>query len=346
MVTNMVKILRVSNPIISVRPPIAALLSIIQNIDGWEKWLFNNYSLLYTSVGPDFTGVDIAGNSHLRNQREWYSCPYIHKYLYPAYCANSIYSNICEMIEKMIDDDEYVFLTINEKYINLFKQSRDLKHELFIYGYNSDKQFFMCRDFWKGHYKSANIPYNQILCAFENYSGFDDAIGGIAGWKLRSQKECVLSNKNDEFNLHMLYNNIYRYLFPATIIERDIEQTDACYWGIDTYIGIQRILEIDKFLSITDAYAVWAHKFLLKLSLEYCARSFEQLRIYVDIFDNIVNEAYAFLLQNLRQSVRWARNLSIMPDESMLKILSAIESNERIILRKTLNEIMKIVSTE
>ena len=338
---DMLKMLKVADPIISVRPPIAALLSIVQNVDGWEKWLINTYYLLYASLGPDCVTVDIAGNSHLCNQREWHSCPYIHKYLYPAYFANTIYNNICEMIEALIDDGQYVFVTINEKYIELYNRSRDLKHELFIYGYDTDNHIFMCRDFWNGHYKSASVSYSQVLCAFENYSGVDDAIGGIAGWKLCSEKKCVLYRKNGTYNADMLYNNIYRYLFPLCAFDRDVEQTSACFWGINAYTGIEKILLSQNFLPPADAYALWAHKFLVKLSIQYCGKQVEVLNEYISPFNEIMSMARLFLLQNIKQSEKCARGLPFKANKAMFELLNRIRISEE----KNMRDVLHVLKT-
>lgn len=99
-------------------------------------------------------------------QFEWKKCPFIDYQAYNKKVINEGFSDICEFIKTVIKNKYYVFL-------NTYRLE-EIKHEIFISGYDDEKKMFLCWDFWNWYYKPKWMDYSEMRAIYERMDGRDD----------------------------------------------------------------------------------------------------------------------------------------------------------------------------
>lgn len=132
-----------------------------------EKWFLNSF--LYLKVKNKMFFYDVPSFLYFWN------C-FVGKYLY---VLNK--NNFINQIKKSINNDEYVYLVVNERYIPKRKSYRryDFNHSILVYGYNDEKGSFITVGYQKdGKFVSQWIKYDVLKRAYLEHQKLKEIING------------------------------------------------------------------------------------------------------------------------------------------------------------------------
>ncbi len=173
-----IKKLPVTDPLITSWQWHATLFSILSDDDNAKKWIFSNYiQLRCYNIEEIFTGDDMLFCDMMPGSSSLKECPYLITSLMTKEQIESYCGNIVDFIIKTIDLGGYVYGVFDEAKI-LAHVNVDYKfpHELFIYGYDLDKEEFYVGDFtFKDHYTYNNtVSFEDIRKGYEDITASDD----------------------------------------------------------------------------------------------------------------------------------------------------------------------------
>ena len=142
------KILPVSYPMITSWQWHATLFSIIGDDERAKEWIYSNYiQLRCYNIEEIFTGDEMLLADMMPGSSSIKECPYLLFSLMTKEQVESYCGDIITFIIKTIDLGGYVYGVFDEAKI-LCDTGADYKfpHELFIFGYDKDKQEFNVGD--------------------------------------------------------------------------------------------------------------------------------------------------------------------------------------------------------
>ncbi|WP_288528526.1 hypothetical protein [uncultured Eubacterium sp.] len=138
--------------------PVGILQSNIENLDSWLSRYF---------IGTHF-------------KLTWNQIVFNNKPFYRWDCFNSKFINLktksintfISSIKEYLLNDYYLYLFVNEKYIpnRLSFQKRNFIHDLCVYGFNDEKQFFLISAYnAEQQYAFEKISYQELYVAYKNF---------------------------------------------------------------------------------------------------------------------------------------------------------------------------------
>ncbi|MBR6222564.1 MAG: hypothetical protein IKQ71_03905 [Lachnospiraceae bacterium] len=171
------KILEVHYPAITSWQWHATLFSILGDDDNAKRWIYSNYiQLRCYGINEIFTGNDMLFADIMPGSSSLQHCPYLITSLMTKQQIESYTSGVIDFIIKTIDLDGYVYGVFDEAKI-LCDVNVDYKfpHELFIYGYNIDKEIFYVGDFtFTDHYSYSTVSFADVERGYSVITASDD----------------------------------------------------------------------------------------------------------------------------------------------------------------------------
>lgn len=151
-------ILPVTYPLITHKPPVANLLSVIGQEQSVKNWMFEKYFNIYINMDgkADFWGKDYY----------YKECPFVRVDSIPREWIINYKYNFLKLCKEFISLGHYVCPNINTKYISLYNQTQDFDHGIFIYGFDDSKGIFYVADFFTSKYEYATCSYQEMETAF------------------------------------------------------------------------------------------------------------------------------------------------------------------------------------
>lgn len=164
------KILNVKRPMITSYTHHAHLLAILETQEDTLEWIFSNYIQIYINT-------DLSRNSWgdfyfpmPYEIKEAELCKWIYTQKQKDRVVDKRYEDIIEFLIDAIEDDSYIHLMVNYKYIS---KSRcfgiDRSHDIMVYGYDEEKQKLYCADFFfqTGSYEFSECTYDEFRLAYK-----------------------------------------------------------------------------------------------------------------------------------------------------------------------------------
>jgi hypothetical protein len=155
----------------------ATLFSILSNEENARKWIFSNYiQLRCYNIEEIFTGDDMLLADIMPGSSSLIECPYLITSLLTKQQIESYCGNIIDFIIKTIDLDGYVYGVFDEaKILSDFEVDYKFPHELFIYGYDMEKEIFYVGDFtFKDRYSYSTVSFEDVRRGYEVISAPED----------------------------------------------------------------------------------------------------------------------------------------------------------------------------
>lgn len=157
----------------------ATLFSILSDDENAKKWIYSNYiQLRCYDIEERWTGDTILLTDMMPGSSSLKQCPYLMFSLMTEAQIKSYCGNIIDFIIKTIDLGGYVYGVFDEAKI-LCNAEVDYKfpHELFIYGYNKDKEEFYVGDFtFTDKYSHNTVSFADVERGYEVITEQDDHI--------------------------------------------------------------------------------------------------------------------------------------------------------------------------
>lgn len=263
------KILPINDAFIKAYPPLTMLLSILQHDPRAMAWVYENYFVLNVYTGEEYKGIETDHNLQKLNIREWTACPFLRKYLYPYHWVNPFFSSLSSLILTALQDNQYVYVRINIKYIPAYHCDSDFDHQVFVYGYDKNASIFYCADFIDSQYTKYETSFQSIDTAFENTVLTEDDIGGICGLQVQDPKYEILPNRKDNylFTEKSLRLNLLKYLNPEINHTEYTLHNPTYYAGIEAYEGIRQLLSNNQ-PNIASMFSIYGNKVIIQKAFE------------------------------------------------------------------------------
>ena len=157
----------------------ATLFSILSDNENAKKWIFSNYvQLRCYDIEERWTGDTILLTDMMPGSSSLKQCPYLMFSMMTQAQIESYCGNVIDFIIKTTDLGGYVYGVFDEAKI-LCNAEVDYKfpHELFIYGYNRDKEEFYVGDFtFTDKYSHNVVSFSDIERGYEVITDQDDHI--------------------------------------------------------------------------------------------------------------------------------------------------------------------------
>ena len=223
-------ILPVVYPTITSYPGRADFYAIAEGNTDIYPWLMERYIQTESFLDRDSVSCDIdfflipqvrySSNTALEAQNAF--CPYIEN------C--SLYSNIVgtdnrivDFIKEAIFKGYYVIVDINGGCISAYESNKPYLHNMMVYGFDDDKEYFNIADFMKGgRYTFSYCSFSELKNAVESFDYFDKRICPDKGKtsliriKQNFQHEFQVINLKRELGEYLNITDNYRHIFVDT----------------------------------------------------------------------------------------------------------------------------------
>ena len=173
------KILDITKPMITSWQWHATLFSILSDDENAKRWIFSNYiQLRCYNIQEIFTGDDMLLADIMPGSSSLKECPYLITSLLTKEQIDSYCGNIIDFIIKTINLNGYVYGVFDEaKILSDSDVEVDYKfpHELFIYGYDLEKEVFHVGDFtFTDRYSTNTVSFKDVQRGYEDITASDD----------------------------------------------------------------------------------------------------------------------------------------------------------------------------
>lgn len=310
-----------ADPYFEVYPIFSNPLSILQAHKNTEGWIMNNF-------------LQLCSNSYALNFYDFnfILCPFliIERISKEELKSNNI--DIIDFIIKCLFNQKYVYLLVNRGCISAYKPQFNDKHDISVYGVNTEKQIFYIADnFVYGKYARTVCTFDELRHAIESVDPLQEGYLGFKGCI------CMISfDKRDgkEFSYPRVVQSLKDYYQSVptslwnTMEFRNDYGVEEWYFGMDCYKYLKKRIETLSVRNchIQDFHLLWEHKKHLQRVLYYC-KSKEFIKQEIDM---------GILEKNIRRSLE-LRNIllkmkakKIINSDALLNLLSVIEMEEKI----------------
>jgi hypothetical protein len=209
-----INILPISKPSITSWPWHAALSSIIDTYANTKEWILSNYIRFMGGVLGYLTAFDF-----LPRAIDYLLCPFINAQVISRDATAMFNKSIKDIIISAIDNGMYVFTIINTQYANTevsgATQER-FAHEVFIYGYNLERNTFYIADFvFKGRYSFEEVSIDAIVKGYQDITAAEDyLISDNGGIVLMKFEDAIY-----HFDKQLVKSSLKNYIFSGDGID-------------------------------------------------------------------------------------------------------------------------------
>lgn len=304
-------ILPYAKPQITSYPAIAYLLSIIENDVNTHEWIYSHYIQI---VNKDFEESDpIRGT--FTDDIAANKCPFIKmQYLKKEEMLN-IYGTFKKFATCEIENGKYIVINCDHYYIpcSAYYKKAHVRHELFIYGVDIEKEIFYVADFFKNSkYSFEEVPCNNVEEAFIGFEKIKKEFDNF---------EIIMDQKlsNTYFlDIQKIRNDLVEYIDSSSCSKRFGRNVVAAY-GISYYKAMKKHC-VANIMDIREAYVLYDHKRIMVNRLKYLKQIYK-----TNLFDGIINE-FLILGQKLYLLMMLYLKYSLINDhEILLKIKFLID---------------------
>lgn len=330
------KKLPIKYPIITSLPAFANTTAILSTReDVFLPWFCHNHVQLVAWESPE-----IYTQFYTPVFREYYRLFVLHHYdkkVLVKWC-----DDIVQFIIDAIDEENYVYLSIDTYYISAYKNfgKKHAPHDMLIYGYNQKKKMFYIADFFNSTYSFSEGTFKSINDAFLSPYSDGEWFKGVQLLKFNEQKS------EFKFDLNYLIKQLNEYLneTKSSICYKLIEEPgkDSDAWGIGVYrLLIKHINENKEFVFslIRSLHLLCDHKEVILRSLEFL-----DSQKYITRFD-IHDKAYkeikqlCLILRNL--CIKYSISEKTKNIQKTIELIGKIENKERIAVQELLLDLEK-----
>lgn len=290
------------NPIINTYNIYGSISSILSIDEKLMPWMYDNFIQIKYVYEWDSYFFD---NHHILMD----NIPWINHHLIPRDILTKKWDSLKDFVVESLNSGYYVYLFVDRFHVSVSEQYRKVKlwHEIFIYGYDEDKQEFLIADnLAHGKYIKTVCPTVEIEKAYFNVVSENQFFQNV---------HLLSKNEKGEYPLkiHQIIESIYRYLH--SFISMDLSFKEESLFGLK---AVQYSIEKEKSkldscipikLDKRAFHLFWEHKKLMHRRLRYLMNMLilkqndEMLQCYekiVDCHELLRNMVLKFNLKNDR----------------------------------------------
>lgn len=256
----MKKVLPIKKPVNTTWTWNANLFAVLENYEASWGWLFNRY----ISIGcyTDFRNENQLIVDFLPNVPGFETCELFHTQLLTREFIDRFhYDDLTDFFIGCIDMDYYIYGVFDEGCFLSKGRYKKFPHELFIYGYDTERRVFETADFFNGFYSFLEVPFHKIEEAYKNINYEEDY--------LKSERTTIVLSKmkqeiqSDLINLFVL-DGLQNYLDDEPLFNQ-IYGTRVYDHVISYYLENRN----KDFNDVKPLHNLYIHKVLMSMRLKY-----------------------------------------------------------------------------
>ena len=356
-------ILPVVYPPINGYPHKGALFSMLMAREECKPWVFSNFIQIYTLKDLYNKGIRTGTVDFFYNlYGDWThfylkANPWIKINSMPYDYLKLIKSDVIDFIKACINRNLYLFFDIDMYYIQAYKlhfNKSHLIHEIFIYGYDDDKQVFYMGDNTTGKYNHDLVTYEEIITSTNvilDLYRYNNEDAELYKYKeksiyMMSVEKNVERNWQDqhfsqdvfEINVKKIINDLKEYLLLDNYAE-GYKYSNYYVYGIDCYNELLKFvshaMENNLHVDRRAFYSFIEHKKLMLLRMEFINGNYDLNQI-IEKYSNLVNEFN--ILMSLILKANMVKDNDLW--EKIIVKLKAFKEEEIVLI----NEFIRILS--
>ncbi|WP_238653920.1 hypothetical protein [Paenibacillus piscarius] len=338
------ELLPVSYPMITTYTQHAHLLSILTHYEHAHPWIFSNYIQLFINKDYKHHWGDfyfpVTYELRPSDACKWISTQKIHRDTVAAK-----WDSVIHFIIENINANHYIHTMVNYFYVPLSDryQRLQLHHDIFVYGYDLNREILYVSDFFKnGVYSQAEISFADFSLAFNTNhltTNHDYLNEMVYLYTFKDQYQ-------DTFSADTLVNSIRNYFTKKTPEYWEMfnygGDRDKLDFGMQIYTTlfnyVKETSENKSKLDIRPFHLLYDHKKMMTLRLKFLYDYRHLINLdqeHIDEFTAI--ELKAKILVNLAMKYNLTREMSI--SDRLQALIENIEHDESIFLERWLNQV-------
>jgi hypothetical protein len=263
-----------------------------------------------------------------------YDCPYLEISEIGGLCIRSIVeiNPLTAIIENFINNDFYVYICINMKYIEAYHYPDNLSHNAFIYGFDSQKELFYIADFFGFPRKFATktCSYQEMERAFACYdatfSEMDNANEHDPMIVYKLIKDTVW-----DFKPELLKRDLTDYLEGRNLFRStSIKTQDEYYFGINIYKQLLKLFRQNGMIdSVRPLHLLYDRARLMEKRIDFMLSNH-----YIPFDENIRKSAKEYTLYTEMLRNRYIKDQIISRKNNMgqyngtMKLIEIVEEKD------------------
>ncbi len=278
----MKKVLDLQECIVDVYNGYACTTSIILENNAGRNWFVQNYLNYMVSYNEDYDYVifdyfysDTFFNTAINcfQPENMVSFPYS-CYSVPATEVNDIIGFVKELINR----EFYICLFVNCKYLSKYHETEDFIHDIFIYGYDDEKEIVYSTGYIGGQkYTKLEHTFGELVKAYGTMN-----VKSVVHSRFDTNRITFFKYKDNfkyQFNINKFICSLKEYLNlddGCENIKREVYldttfKTKTAYGieGIKVLIEYLKTIDTKKFLDIRQIYFLYNHKKNMKYKLQF-----------------------------------------------------------------------------
>ncbi len=314
------KILQTKKPEITCYTAYGLLFSVLP--DSMIPWIHNNFIQLRYSKGWDIVTFD---NHHLLLSH----CPSISFRTLPKYIITKGFSgDIKKLIIEAINENEYVFLYVDRFYIKAaqwFYQKQHMYHEVFIYGYDLEKDIvYLADNLQNGKFVFAECSFCEIEQSYNSIDSRYDFMTDVGVLSVNPEVKSYI-------NIKQIADGLERYLESKDTF--DVRYEQPCEFGLQVAEVIRNKLLLcsNGDVDLRPFHLLYEHKLLMKQRVEYLSEYGYLMEGSVNTSDFETLASEFFLLRNIVMKYNLLKNRQMLND--VIVKLDDLCLREKILLR-------------
>lgn len=292
----MKKILDIKYPTITTYTQHAHLLAILENEPRAKTWIYSNYIQIFANKELSINRWADFYFPMPYEVRPFELCKWLEVQKNSEEYVDKNCPNIIEYVKSLIDNNYYVHMMINYKYLSRSRYSRrniDRNHDILIYGYDDDTKFLYCSDFMfeTNKYTFSQCTFDELEKAY--YSQVDKEKTSYLNHSIYSYK--VKSDCDYEYHIKNIMYWIKQYLnseSPEYWNGYNFCNRENIMWGISYHDALlHSLLTVgDRNIDVRFFYLLKDHKKMMCERLLFIERFNSNVREYISEYEEIYSK--------------------------------------------------------
>lgn len=314
-------------PIIQSYPKHANITSILAKHNFFYEWLYSNHVQLFCATYQEYTNFDTYLDTYEPLNRIFY--PLLEKHSINKLLITSTEVDICDFLINCIDLGYYIYLSVDTFYIPLYKSSEHKIHDIFIFGYDTDKRFFNVADFFQINYSHEVTSFQSIVQSIKSTYSDLNVFNEIQFLKINENP----INPVYHFDIYRLKTLLNDYLSAYNTskryseLEGPLPDEDNRTWGVAVYNSLLEALNVETLPSVTlrSLHALYEHKKLMRMRVEFLIEK-KIIESSIALLDDfILLENNSLIIRNVFLKNMYSKNINTQKHTELISNIKKIE---------------------
>ncbi|MUG45248.1 hypothetical protein [Paenibacillus woosongensis] len=327
----MEKKLFMGQPLITGYPIHANISSILVQHPSYNNWIFTNHMQLRFDIYNNEFETDYFLEFYQPLMREYHPLLNIHSI--SKLMLSNLNINICDFFMQILDSNNYIYTLIDKQHISAYKTRKSSPHDLFVYGYNKQRNIFYVADYFQNFHMLSTASFEEIEKAVDLKNDYStDSWDNIFGIQLIGINQW----KKYDFNLEYFIQTLYDYLNSTntshkySFLEGVPKERPELHGSLKPTFGIKIYNELcnmagANFKFLRALHLLFEHKRLMTRRIEFLGGlNLIDDELYIKLFKEVEEKAIVIRNYMIKQIIK-GDSSDTSKVKSMIMDLESIE---------------------